>query len=156
MAEYPTYPLPVFPKNHVFKSSHMKGVCASCGETPDHSSHISAFDGAARNSQVIEDLRREIVKVQEGTVQQAEDWFDGVAELIAEKNKAYGDAWKKQGYLGNLGRIMSKTERLRNLLWREVEAVSSSGESVQDTLRDLAALAFFMARNYSEENKWGQ
>lgn len=77
-----------------------------------------------------------------------------VLGIIAQKEMAYGSAWKAQGWVGNLARVLSKTSRLRNMLWREEELMDSK-ERVSDTLHDLTALAMFMAINIKENNKWG-
>jgi hypothetical protein len=87
---------------------------------------------------------------------------------VRAKDAAYGGAWRKQGYMGNLARIMSKTERLSNMLWKDqvdppaVQGAEYSmqadldGETVLDTLKDLMALAAFMAANIEDGNRWGQ
>lgn len=84
-----------------------------------------------------------------------------VAELLTMK-RAYGNAWQKQGYMGNLARIMSKTARLENLLWRDhsepgnsTAASDAEDEMVLDTLRDLGALCAFMVSNIEMKNRWG-
>jgi hypothetical protein len=80
-----------------------------------------------------------------------------VADLLVRKS-AYGDAWKEQGYMGNVGRILSKATRLRNMAWTDSEdtAVDPDDESVLDTLLDLSALCAFAIANIEEENKWGR
>jgi hypothetical protein len=85
--------------------------------------------------------------------------------LAEHKNRQYGDAWRKQGYMGNLARIQSKAARLNALLWRDAEGDgyplpanrlgTEQAETVIDTLLDLINLAGFMAVNWSEENRWG-
>lgn len=83
--------------------------------------------------------------------------------LADAKNEAYGDAWQKQGYMGNLARIQSKAARLKALLWRDADGdgyplpanYTRDGETVIDTLLDLINLAGFMAVNWTEENRWG-
>ena len=85
---------------------------------------------------------------------------DAVLEIVRKKDAAYGGAWQRQGYMGNLARIMSKTERLKNMMWRD-DALSDDlpeghDESVMDTLHDLMALAAFMASNLEEGNRWGR
>ena len=86
-----------------------------------------------------------------------------VQALVRKKDEAYGGAWQAQGWMGNLARIQSKTERLKNMLWREKPWLGTGGEedaeeqeSVLDTLHDLMALAAFMASNIEEGNRWGQ
>lgn len=90
---------------------------------------------------------------------------DATLALVREKDKAYGGAWQKQGYMGNLSRIMSKTARLENMMWRDGGpdvSVAMDGsdadpgtEHVLETLHDLMALCAFMASNIEEGNKWG-
>jgi hypothetical protein len=84
---------------------------------------------------------------------------DAVQALLKTK-QAYGNAWREQGYMGNLARIQSKTARLRNMLWRDDESngigVSEGGESVADTLKDLSALCSFMLANFEDGNRWGR
>lgn len=83
--------------------------------------------------------------------------------LLEHKNEQYGDAWRKQGYMGNLARIQSKAERLKNLLWRDAGGngyplpanYTRDGETVADTLLDLINLSAMMAINWTEENRWG-
>lgn len=90
---------------------------------------------------------------------------DAVQALLKRK-KAYGDAWKAQGYMGNIGRVLSKCSRLRNLLWSDnvpdlsvsEEAEDERGtevETVLDTLYDLSALCAFAIANIEEGNRWG-
>ena len=87
---------------------------------------------------------------------------DAVLALL-KKKQAYGDAWQEQGYMGNLARILSKTSRLKNMVWRDTpfepgteEASSGSEETLIDTLLDLSALCAFMAANIEEGNRWGR
>lgn len=77
-------------------------------------------------------------------------------ELANIKDKAYGEAWRRQGYMGNLARVMSKSERLRNMLWCDVmDRPEAAYESTEDTLLDLINLAGFMLVNLKEGNRWG-
>lgn len=85
-----------------------------------------------------------------------------VRRIIEAKSKGYGSAWQVQGYMGNLARVLSKSSRLKNILWNDNTGDHSDGEevhpqyeSLQDTLRDLAALCAFMASNIEEGNRWG-
>lgn len=86
-------------------------------------------------------------------------WFNECVLLMDNKSVAYGNAWRAQGYMGNLARVMSKTERLRNMLWNDDNGfvgTEAETESVGDTLRDLCNLATFMWLNYRDGNRWGQ
>lgn len=87
---------------------------------------------------------------------------DAVAALL-KKKQAYGDAWKEQGYMGNLARVLSKVSRLKNMLWREQPWLGTGGEesevekeSALDTLYDLSALCALAIANIEEGNRWGQ
>lgn len=92
-----------------------------------------------------------------------EAYSEAVRELVRQKDKAYGGAWQKQGYMGNLARIMSKTARLEAILWSDNTGDMSGGEEVHpqyetitDTLKDLMALAAFCAANIEDGNRWGR
>lgn len=88
------------------------------------------------------------------TVQHAAYLLENVLEVVDQKNAKYGDAWKRQGWMGNLARIMSKSDRLRSMLWRP-DPVEDSDESVKDTALDIVALAVFFAINFANDNPWG-
>lgn len=85
--------------------------------------------------------------------------------LLEHKNASYRDAWRKQGYMGNLGRLQSKAERLKNLLWRDADGNgyplppdrigAEQAETVVDTLLDMVNLSAFMVVNWTAENRWG-
>lgn len=82
-----------------------------------------------------------------------------VLELVRQKDRAYGGAWKAQGYMGNLARIQSKTERLKNMTWRdraEGDFSTEEDEPIEDSLRDLMALCAFALANLEEGNRWGR
>lgn len=85
--------------------------------------------------------------------------FDTVAIIVAAKDQQYGVAWKSQGWMGNLARIMSKTSRLKAMLWKDNGNPVFGGkevESVQDTLHDLIAITAFALINFGKANKWGE
>jgi hypothetical protein len=83
-----------------------------------------------------------------------------VRDTIVRKSQGYGNAWQAQGYMGNLARVLSKTSRLKNILWKDDQSngigASVGGESLADTLVDLGALAAFLSANFEEGNRWGQ
>lgn len=99
-------------------------------------------------------------------------FFDEALRLAIDKNDHYGDAWRAQGWMGNLARVQSKVARLKNMLWRdelvgeqpetmaaqfaEDHAADMFEETVRDTLLDLANLCGMMAANMGEGNKWGR
>ena len=82
-----------------------------------------------------------------------------VRDLIVRKSQGYGDAWRRQGYMGNLARVLSKAARLENLAWNDLTnevAKAIGSESIEDTLRDLGALCAFTLDNIEEGNRWGR
>jgi hypothetical protein len=84
--------------------------------------------------------------------------LDEALELARAKNEAYGDSWRKRGYMGNLARIFSKADRLENMVWQDDHDTDHEGqsESVEDTLLDLVNLAAFALVNAREGNRWGK
>lgn len=78
-----------------------------------------------------------------------------MANLYAEKTIGYGEAWREQGWMGNLARIMSKTARLRNMSWRR-DPIENGKETTEDTLLDLANLSIFGLLNRRDGNFWGR
>lgn len=88
------------------------------------------------------------------TLRSVADVFEKCLYLIEEKSAGYGDAWVQQGWMGNLARIMSKTSRLKNMLWRDM-GIESTSEPITDTLLDLVNLSAFMIINRSFGNRWG-
>lgn len=77
--------------------------------------------------------------------------------LTVAHNKSlnYGDAWRRQGWMGNLARMMSKMSRIKFMSWRD-HAMENAEESVTDSAIDLANITGFFAMNRSEDNKWGK
>ncbi len=80
-----------------------------------------------------------------------------VRDTILRKSVGYGDAWERQGYMGNVARVLSKQSRIRNMCWTDSEgtAVDPDDEDVLDTLIDLGALCAFAVANIEEGNRWG-
>lgn len=89
------------------------------------------------------------------TVLMAFEQFAGALATMVAKDRQYGGAWREQGWMGNLARIMSKAARLRSMLWSDVQQ-SSAREPVADTLQDLMNLCVFMKLNIQAANKWGR
>lgn len=77
-----------------------------------------------------------------------------ILQTVVEKNSLYGGAWRQQGWMGNLARMMSKVARLRSMCWRS-DPVNSQSETVEDTARDLIAIAGFFLINRRDCNRWG-
>jgi hypothetical protein len=97
-----------------------------------------------------------------GPVQDLRNVMGDAMRLAEVKSESYGDAWKAQGYMGNLARIMSKNARLRNLLWCDADGDGPpipehelDAEAVRDTLLDLINLSGFMLLNWEAGNRWG-
>lgn len=79
----------------------------------------------------------------------------GALATLHAKDSLYGGAWREQGWMGNLARIMSKTARLRNMLW-QTHTVDNEEEPVKDTIQDLINLCVFMMLNRQSGNRWGK
>jgi hypothetical protein len=73
--------------------------------------------------------------------------------LAAQKSKGYGDAWRQQGYMGNLARVLSKSARLRNLAWRDGIA---DEQAVEAELLDIINIAAMGLTNLRAGNRWGE
>lgn len=87
---------------------------------------------------------------------------DKVEQVIAEavalyrrKSQNYGQAWRSQGWAGNVARVLSKATRIKNMLWRETPQTDQD-ETVEDTLLDLINLCAFTIINLREQNRWGK
>lgn len=74
--------------------------------------------------------------------------------LQRRKTQTYGDAWRSQGEMGNVARVLSKVARLRKMLWTSNQ-IASHDEPVEDNLLDLINLAGFTIINRRDGNKWG-
>jgi hypothetical protein len=90
----------------------------------------------------------------EDTIHAMVNIFERCLNIALVKNQQYRGAWKKQGWMGNLARIMSKMERLKALCWVD-GLVPYTGESVEDNLVDLINIAAFMEINFEDGNRWG-
>lgn len=80
--------------------------------------------------------------------------FESCLVLQQRKASTYGEAWRDQGWVGNVGRVLSKAARLKNMVWRD-QPVESATEPVDETLMDMINLAAFALINYTDKNKWG-
>jgi hypothetical protein len=89
-----------------------------------------------------------------GTVSALVDIFVHCIQLQQRKHRTYGDAFRSQGYMGNVARVLSKVSRLKTMVWRD-QWVNDSEETVEDTMQDLINLAAFFLINYRDRNKWG-
>lgn len=79
--------------------------------------------------------------------------YEHVLETVAQKDKAYGGAWREQGWMGNTARILSKSTRLKNMSWKDEELKAREG--LPETVMDLIAIATFWFINRVNGNKWG-
>lgn len=92
------------------------------------------------------------------TLAVAAEVLSGALATIWHKDKHYRGAWREQGWMGNLARILSKSARLRSMLWKEdvLLPTTQDQETVQDTLQDMINLCVFMMLNRQGGNKWGR
>lgn len=85
-----------------------------------------------------------------------EDYTDKLADTLAKKNAAYGDAFgksiKKYGYIAALVRMSDKWNRL-NTLMLDSNGIDNLGESIQDTLLDLAGYCILTMTELDNEDK---
>lgn len=83
-------------------------------------------------------------------------YTDKLADTLTKKNAAYGDAFgksiEKYGYVAALVRMSDKWNRLNNLML-DGEGVDNLGESVQDTLLDLAGYCILTMAEMDNENQ---
>jgi hypothetical protein len=84
-----------------------------------------------------------------------------VRDLLVRKS-AYGNSWRKRGWNGNVTRVLTKADRLNEMLMRDKPWLGTGGdedkeefESVLDTLLDIGPLAAFAIANIEEGNRWG-
>ena len=88
--------------------------------------------------------------------QQVWDVYARAIEVFDRKNADYGDAWRRNGWRGNLSRIFEKAERVRNLAWRPDPRVPAVGdEQVLETLQDMLNTTAFAIINLIEEVEYG-
>ena len=78
---------------------------------------------------------------------------DSIGELYEKKNKAYGnsfgDTYKKLGVISAVTRISDKYNRLCNLATNP--DIDNLGESIEDTLKDLAAYSIMTLMEIRED-----
>lgn len=96
----------------------------------------------------LKDIRRKITKINNtmkelNNVEQFKQIAKDISELYEKKNTAYGnsfgDTYKKLGIISAVTRISDKYNRLCNLATNP--NIDSLDESIEDTLKDLAAYA---------------
>lgn len=82
--------------------------------------------------------------------------FADALDLFARKNADYGDAWRRNGWRGNLSRIFEKADRVRHLVWRADPRVPAVGdEAAVQTLKDMLNTIAFAIINLEEEVEFG-
>jgi hypothetical protein len=109
--------------------------------------------------------RRPVVPVGVSDIPAVQAWDVYAAQVrdLLVRKAGYGNSWQHQGYMGNIGRVLSKADRLKEMLWRDGTWVGTGGdedreetESVADTLLDIGPLAAFAVANLQEGNRWGR
>lgn len=84
------------------------------------------------------------------------DVFSEALMLFDRKNADYGDAWRSNGWRGNLSRIFEKDQRVRNLLWRNDPRTPAVGdEAAVETLVDMLNTIAFAIVNLRDGVEWG-
>lgn len=88
------------------------------------------------------------------TMVQMVEVFEKALLLAHVKTQTYGGAWRQQGSVGNLARILSKVARLKNMCWRDTP-IEDFEEPVLDNALDLVNLSAFFTINHLAHNRWG-
>lgn len=92
----------------------------------------------------------------ENTLYQMRQVFNEALALAEKKNTDYGDAWRDQGWRGNLSRILEKTKRLRTLLWKDGSVIPEvASEGSRETALDIINTACFFILNHDARVEWG-
>lgn len=89
------------------------------------------------------------------TLLTATEVLAGALATMKAKDRLYGGAWREQGWMGNLARVMSKAARLRKMLWRDCP-LEDANEPIQDTIQDMINLLVFLTLNRQGGNRWGR
>jgi len=89
------------------------------------------------------------------TLEQLRDIYEEALRLQVRKGKSYGETWREQGWMGNLGRVLGKASRLRQMLWRD-RPNHTDEEKPDETMVDMLNIVAFAIVNYRAGNKWGQ
>jgi hypothetical protein len=94
--------------------------------------------------------------VGDGTTARMLEIFSRCIALQRKKALTYGNAWREQGYMGNVARVLSKASRIKNMVWGDVFSnLDDTDESVTDTLHDLINISCFFIINKQDRNRWG-
>lgn len=88
----------------------------------------------------------------DNNVKKFKEIANSIGELYEQKNKCYnnsfGDTYKKLGIISAVTRISDKYNRLCNLATNP--DIDNLGESIEDTLKDLASYAIMTLMEYRE------
>lgn len=97
------------------------------------------------------------IKTEMENVLQFNDIAKELCELYEKKNKAYGnsfsDTYQKLGIISAVTRISDKYNRLCNLATNP--DIDNLGESLEDTLRDLASYAIMTVMELNKRKQNG-
>jgi hypothetical protein len=93
--------------------------------------------------------------VSSNTLEQMKRIYDEALNLAATKNTDYGDAWRDQGWRGNLSRVFEKAKRLRTVLWRSNVQPTAVRETVRETAVDMINTLTFFVINLDAGVEWG-
>lgn len=82
--------------------------------------------------------------------------LDEAVRMVSEKNVTYQDAWREHGWRGSLGKVLTKSARLRNMLWRSNNGLmNGERETPRETALDMINHLVFMVMNMDEGREWG-
>lgn len=89
------------------------------------------------------------------TITRMQAVFGEALSLAQRKNADYGDAWKDQGWRGNLSRVFEKDKRLRTILWNGDKVDIHVREGVRETAIDMMNTLAFFVMNHDAGVEWG-
>jgi hypothetical protein len=89
------------------------------------------------------------------TIDQMRRVYEEALALAERKNADYGDAWRDQGWRGNISRIFEKTKRLRTILWSGKPVETHVDENVRETAIDMMNSLVFFVLNTDAGVEWG-
>lgn len=80
--------------------------------------------------------------------------FATCLHITSERNRNYGDLWKRYGWLGNLMHVQSKCARLVKMFWEDQKTPQADSSDLDDAYDLINYVAFFI-RNAAEYNERG-
>lgn len=89
------------------------------------------------------------------TIENMKRIYDEALNLAERKNADYGDAWRTNGWRGNLSRVFEKDHRLRTLLWNGENPGPAVNEGVRETAIDMLNTLTFFIMNLDAGVEWG-